>query len=322
MKKLLTAGIFGTLLTITGGADASIVSRGFFEEQIGNYATLDLLNSKANQKDLTALNDIVGKEDWNNIVLNLKFKDFPHLSELFPDLAPDKIMPFADISNYIYGNLTYIGAPNLASVTDKFLYGWTNSDNLTRQGLIALNDGWTDKNDGTTYLGLKDINTKIGTLPSGATLNNLLESFNPLESKPFLEHNTKLTSYPKSLEELIYALYGSQTYPGFIEYVLATFESHTFYYEKQLNGENGLSQKMSSVINKIGTIDSENTIAGYDNLADALREINAKVDNKITNLSATASNGKYVLTAVKEGDQTTYAWESIDRSESETTTTE
>ena len=79
---------------------------------------------------------------------------------------------------------------------------------------------------------------------------------------------------------------------------------------------------MSSVINKIGTIDSENTIAGYDNLADALREINAKVDNKITNLSATASNGKYVLTAVKEGDQTTYAWESIDRSESETTTTE
>ena len=72
---------------------------------------------------------------------------------------------------------------------------------------------------------------------------------------------------------------------------------------------------------KIGTIDSENTIAGYDNLADALRAINAKVDNKIENLSETASAGKYVLTAVKVGDQTTYAWELIDRSESETTTT-
>lgn len=72
---------------------------------------------------------------------------------------------------------------------------------------------------------------------------------------------------------------------------------------------------------KIGTIDSENTIAGHDNLADALRAVNAKVDNKIENLSETASAGKYVLTAVKVGDQTTYAWELIDRSESETTTT-
>ena len=72
---------------------------------------------------------------------------------------------------------------------------------------------------------------------------------------------------------------------------------------------------------KIGTIDSENTIAGHDNLADALRAINAKVDNKIENLSETASAGKYVLTAVKVGDQTTYAWELIDRSESEATTT-
>ena len=54
----------------------------------------------------------------------------------------------------------------------------------------------------------------------------------------------------------------------------------------------------------------------------ALRAVDAKIDGKINNLSTTASNGKYVLTAVKEGDQTTYAWESIDRSESETTPTE
>ncbi len=180
MKKLLTASLFGTLLTITGGANASIVSRGFFEEQIGNYATLDLLNSKANQKDLTALNDIVGKENWDNF-LNLKLGAFPHLSELFPNLAPDKRMPFENISKYISGNLTYIGAPNLASVTDKFLHGWTNSD-------------------GETYLGLKDINTKIDTVPTGC-----------------------------------------------------------------------------------------------DSVGAALEAINAKVDNKITNLSATASNGKLVL---------------------------
>ena len=53
----------------------------------------------------------------------------------------------------------------------------------------------------------------------------------------------------------------------------------------------------------------------------ALTAINAKVDNKIENLSETASAGKYVLTAVRVGDQTTYAWELIDRSESEATTT-
>ena len=77
-----------------------------------------------------------------------------------------------------------------------------------------------------------------------------------------------------------------------------------------------------SAIDKIGTIDSENKIAGYDKLAYVLRAVDAKIDGKINNLSATASNGKYVLTAVKEGDKTTYAWESIDHSESETTPTE
>lgn len=69
---------------------------------------------------------------------------------------------------------------------------------------------------------------------------------------------------------------------------------------------------LSSRVDKIGDLPAE-----YETVGAAIRAINAKIEGKINNLSATASNGKYVLTAVKEGDQTTYAWESIDRSETE-----
>ena len=298
MKKSLVGVVLG--LVTVGGADASIVSRGFFEEQIGNYATLDLLNSKANQKDLTALNYIVGKGNWDNLVSNLKLRAFPHLSELFPDLAPDKGMPFTDISNYIIGDLTYIGAPNLASVTDKFLHGWTNSD-------------------GETYLGLKDINTKIGTLPSGVApmLSMTLEVFNSRYTTFPID-----ATYPQSLEELIIDLYGdtSANHPGILSHLFGESVDFIRAHEQAIFGGNnytGLIDRTGAIERRIGTLP-----AGYDSVGAALEAINAKVDNKITNLSATASNGKYVLTAVKEGDQTTYAWESIDRSESETTTTE
>ena len=77
-----------------------------------------------------------------------------------------------------------------------------------------------------------------------------------------------------------------------------------------------LTESVNANTAKIGTLPD-----GYETVGDALTAINAKVDNKIENLSETASAGKYVLTAVRVGDQTTYAWELIDRSESEATTT-
>lgn len=73
-----------------------------------------------------------------------------------------------------------------------------------------------------------------------------------------------------------------------------------------------LTRYTSTLLYKIDDLPAE-----YETVGAAIRAINAKIEGKINNLSATASNGKYVLTAVKEGDQTTYAWESIDRSESE-----
>ena len=183
MKRLLTAGIFGTILGIVGAgtANASIVSSGFLDEKLTEYALSTSLDLKANQSDLTALNDIVGIKNWN-LVLNLKLGEFPHLSELFPNLVPDKGMPFADISNYIIGDLTYISGPSLAGVTDKLLNGWTNSD-------------------GETYLGLKDINTKIGNLPSG--------DFPEFPGYEHLSYIGQPLTYPTSLAELITALYGN-----------------------------------------------------------------------------------------------------------------
>ena len=75
MKRLLTAGIFGTILGIVGAgtAKASIVSSGFLDEKLTEYALSTSLDLKANQSDLTELNDIVGKETWDDF-LNLKLK--------------------------------------------------------------------------------------------------------------------------------------------------------------------------------------------------------------------------------------------------------
>lgn len=58
MKKIFLGAVFG--LTIMGSAGASIISRGFFDEQIAEYAKSTELDLKANQRDFTSLVDTVG----------------------------------------------------------------------------------------------------------------------------------------------------------------------------------------------------------------------------------------------------------------------
>ena len=62
MRKYLSTGLFGTILGLAVGtpADASLVSRGFLDEALENYATTTALDLKANQSDLTTLSDIIG----------------------------------------------------------------------------------------------------------------------------------------------------------------------------------------------------------------------------------------------------------------------
>ena len=102
----------------------------------------------------------------------------------------------------------------------------------------------------------------------------------------------------------------------FIQLLNLSTKGYTKGLNQKIKGLETLTSDIEDLSIKIGTLP-----AGYETVGDALTAINAKVDNKIENLSETASAGKYVLTAVKVGDQTTYAWELIDRSESEATTT-
>ena len=88
MRKLLTAGIFGTILSLTGAnyAGASIISRGFFDEAMENYATNTALDLKANQSDFTELNTQI-----SNSVDNLKMLWGADIGMLADDFNPNKV---------------------------------------------------------------------------------------------------------------------------------------------------------------------------------------------------------------------------------------
>ena len=62
MRKYLTTGLFSAILGLAVGApaDAALVSRGFLDEALENYATTTALDLKANQSDFTELSDKIG----------------------------------------------------------------------------------------------------------------------------------------------------------------------------------------------------------------------------------------------------------------------
>ncbi|MBQ7056110.1 MAG: hypothetical protein IJN91_04235 [Alphaproteobacteria bacterium] len=163
MKRLLTAGIFGTILGIvnTGTANASIVSSGFLDEKLTEYALSTSLDLKANQSDFTELNTQI------NHACNSVRSGFYDLNYQFSTYEPESDFPknIAEIGDAISMTMDIIGS--------KMLDGWTDpySSKIYR-GLRSLNDGWKDT-DGTTYLGVKDLNTKIGTLPEGITVQGM-----------------------------------------------------------------------------------------------------------------------------------------------------
>ena len=72
MRKYLSTGLFGTILGLAVGtpADASLVSRGFLDEALENYATTTALDLKADNADLTNLSNKIGELpdiDWDLI---------------------------------------------------------------------------------------------------------------------------------------------------------------------------------------------------------------------------------------------------------------
>ena len=64
MRKYLTTGLFSAILGIVIGgapADAALVSRGFLDEALENYATTTALDLKADNADLTNLSNKIGE---------------------------------------------------------------------------------------------------------------------------------------------------------------------------------------------------------------------------------------------------------------------
>ena len=168
MRKLLTAGIFGTILSLTGAnyADASIISRGFFDEAMENYATNTALDLKANQTDLTALSNKIGdawpySSDISGGLYNLSWQLYPqeitleNASDLVRFLFGGKIESGINQG----GVLSILGQ----SVVDIGAYD-VNTGQIDEgfRSLTQLTNGWTST-DGTTYLGVKDLNTKTGS---------------------------------------------------------------------------------------------------------------------------------------------------------------
>ena len=185
---------------------------------------------------------------------------------------------------------------------------------------------------GKTAAGMIDeINTKIGTLPSGN-----FHDF-PGDSVLFPWLNQPHT-YPTSLAELITAIYGETNSVGLLAAIIAG-------YPLDINGDNIPESNVGLIPNyelananatKIGTVPDGKNLAGmigtlpdgYDSVGAALTAIKGIAeDAKAAALAAIpdpkqeGSSGKFVLTVDIVGDNATYRWEKIDR-EGETTTTE
>ena len=299
MRRLLTAGIFGTILGIVGAgtANASIVSSGFLDEKLTEYALSTSLGLKANQSDFIELNTQI-----SDSVDNLKSLWGAEIGDLAYGFNPNKV------NNNINGAFDLV-------------------EGFILHSMLSLTGGWTDSVSGQTYLGLKGINATIGTLPSG----NFPEF--PKYEDFFSRFKHPLT-YPTSLAELITAIYGnSETrVNGLLSAIITGFSldrDGDGIHDSQAGlipnldlatRTNDLAKANAA---KIGDLPTE-----YATVGAALTAIKGIAeDAKAAALAAIpdpkteGSTGKFVLTVDIVGDNATYRWEKIDR-EGEATTTE
>ena len=215
MKRFLTTGFLGAILGIVIGgapADASLISRGFLDEVLTSYATTTALDLKANQSDFTDLSDKIGTLP-EGITLENFYKGWVdsggesmaeyiakqqgvfYTYDPVDDVASPQRFPdveYLDVLARLMDQEGFVRAEN--SVLAPFFY-------LTRQ---AMRVGEIPR--GKTAAGMIDeINTKIGTLPSGSLLGN-----SPAMDVLFMyTQNTDTPVFPNSLSDLINQLYGS-----------------------------------------------------------------------------------------------------------------
>ena len=162
MRRLLTAGIFGTILGIVGAGtvNASIVSSGFLDEKLTEMtnATTLQLDNKANQSDLTALSNKIGT--LPSAILPSMWTDIPYYTEYGVN------MPDAG----------FILPPTLGEQLE-FLFNGGPGSPIERMFRVITELGGnvnTDDDPGANFLGLHPLTQKVRsieeniTLPSGA----------------------------------------------------------------------------------------------------------------------------------------------------------
>ena len=324
MRKFLTTGLFSAILGLTVGApaDAALVSRGFLDEALENYATTTALDLKANQSDFTDLSSKIGELPSGDM------HALKGLMLLLPD--PEYYTYPTTIGDSIFQ--LYSGTLGLSGLAEAVYYG---------------NESMGQTDPARQVKGLRQITDEIGTLPSG--------NFPRFPGDEFLfpDLNQPLT-YPTSLAELITAIYGNSETggPGLLAAIITGFPTDS--------DGNGSPDKIVGIIpnfnlvtdalvfatenaTKIGTVPDGKNLAGmisetdakigdlpteYETVGAALTAIKGIAeDAKATALSAIpdpkteGSTGKFVLTVDIVGDNATYRWEKIDR-EGEATTTE
>ena len=180
MKRFLTTGFLGAILGIVIGgvpADASLISRGFLDEVLTDYATTTALDLKADQTDLTALSNIVAKSAWNTENAALDFSSFPFTNEFgFKSTGSwvNNTRGIADMLGQYNANTAF---PGLAGVTYKLTNGWTSDVgigvrfekyNQYNPGLEGMFNGWTiydpSGSEIMVYKGLENISSQIRTI--------------------------------------------------------------------------------------------------------------------------------------------------------------
>ena len=317
MRKFLTTGLFSAILGIVIGgapADAALVSRGFLDEALENYATTTALDLKANQSDFTELSDKIG-------------------------ILPDGITVQAMYEGWTDSRGNYLpGLSNLSKSATLLLNAYNSEP-----ALLLIQGSKATTIDGVDYTGpvyplwklsegidkIDSIETKIGTLPSG----NFPEF--PESENLFSSFGQPLT-YPTSLEGLVTALYGDAETgtQGLLAALVAGYEhpsAHTGIgiFPASANAARALEQignipDGKNLAGMIGTLP-----AGYDSVGAALTAIKGIAEEAkaaalaaIPDPKAEGSTGKFVLTVDIVGDNATYRWEKIDREGETTTTTE
>ena len=169
MKRLLTAGIFGTILGIVGAgtANASIVSSGFLDEKLTEYALSTSLDLKANQTDLTALSNKIGT--LPSAILPSMWTDVPYYTENGVNM-PDAGFP---LPTTIGEQLEFLFLGD--SPIDRMFRVITLAGNGVPVG--TLDPGSNDPQ--AEFLGLNPLTQKVRsiekniTLPDGLTVANL-----------------------------------------------------------------------------------------------------------------------------------------------------